>query len=208
MTTPREAAREAAERELSDPRYREHEPGLLRRALDAFWDWVDSLFSTAASVTPGGAVGLLVLAVVVIALAVALRLRLGSPRRAPRPEAALFADGPRSSADHRSAAERHAAAGHWTEACQERMRALVRALEERALLDPRPGRTADEAATDAGHVLPAHRTALSAAARTFDDLTYGGRTGDEGTYHRLSRLDTDLATAKPDLTRTPAGGGA
>ena len=34
------------------------------------------------------------------------------------------------------------------------MRAIVRSLEERALLDPRPGRTADEAAAEAGRTAP------------------------------------------------------
>ena len=37
------------------------------------------------------------------------------------------------------------------------MRAIVRSLEERALLDLRPGRTADEAAAEAGRSLPAPR---------------------------------------------------
>ncbi len=84
------------------------------------------------------------------------------------------------------------------------MRALVRALEDRAVLDPRPGRTADEAATEAGRSLPAHASRLRAAARVFDDVTYGGRTADAAAYQRLCALDRDIETAKPLLA---AGGG-
>ncbi|MGC0410015.1 hypothetical protein RKD31_003258 [Streptomyces sp. SAI-163] len=86
------------------------------------------------------------------------------------------------------------------------MRAVVRALEERALLDIRPGRTADEAATEAGHALPAHRDRLRAAARDFDDVTYGGRSGSEPSYRRLTELDHDLERSKPHLAGSTTGG--
>ncbi|MHC5908721.1 DUF4129 domain-containing protein, partial [Streptomyces sp. S6] len=114
--------------------------------------------------------------------------------------APLFGDRARSAADHRAAAEEHAAQGHWNEAVQERMRAIVRALEERALLDTRPGRTADEAAAEAGHTLPDHADQLHTAARDFDDVTYGGRHSDERTYRRIAGLDDTLDRAKPRLT--------
>ncbi|GGY07633.1 DUF4129 domain-containing protein, partial [Streptomyces anandii] len=80
------------------------------------------------------------------------------------------------------------------------MRAIVRSLEERALLDVRPGRTADEAAAEAGRTLPAHSDRLHAAARDFDDVTYGGRRATEQSYHRTARLDRDLENTRPKLT--------
>lgn len=126
------------------------------------------------------------------------------PRRRPVTAPALFDDRPRSAAEHRAAAEAHAAQGHWNQAVQERMRAVVRALEERALLDPRPGRTADEAAAEAGRALPAHTDRLRTAARDFDDVTYGGRTASEDTYRGLAALDGDLERAKPALAGTHA----
>ncbi|NEB80458.1 DUF4129 domain-containing protein, partial [Streptomyces sp. SID14478] len=85
----------------------------------------------------------------------------------------------------------------------ERMRALVRALEERALLDPRPGRTADEAATEAARPLPQHAERLHAAAREFDDVTYGGRTATPDTYQRLTALDSEVDRTTPSLTAAP-----
>ncbi|MFD0347693.1 DUF4129 domain-containing protein [Kitasatospora aburaviensis] len=85
------------------------------------------------------------------------------------------------------------------------MRALVRALEERTLLDARPGRTADEAAAEAGRSLPEHAAALTAAARTFDDIAYGDRTADRAAYQLLRDLDQALERARPALAAAPGG---
>ncbi|MFI8101736.1 DUF4129 domain-containing protein [Streptomyces sp. NPDC086023] len=205
VTTPRVPAREAAERELSKPMYHENDPGLLQRAWNAFWDWVGEVLDAASGVTPGGTLGLVVVVLLVLALLAALWWRLGTPRRAAASAAALFDDRPRSAAEHRTAAEAHAAAGRWTEAVQERMRALVRSLEERTLLAPRPGRTADEAAAEAARTLPAHTAALRAAARAFDDVTYGGRTADQEAYVRLRDLDLTLERTRPLLDATTPG---
>ncbi|MEV5429556.1 DUF4129 domain-containing protein [Streptomyces sp. NPDC052701] len=202
VTVPRDPAREAARRELSKRVYHENDPSLFQRALDAFWDWLGKLLDAASTATPGGTLGLVVIALAVLALLGALWWRLGTPRRRPASAAALFDERPRGAADHRAAAGAHAAQGHWNQAVQERMRAIVRALEERALLDARPGRTADEAAAEAGRVLPAHAGRLRAAARDFDDVTYGGRPATEQAYHRVAELDRDLERTKPRLTST------
>ncbi|WP_406381855.1 DUF4129 domain-containing protein [Streptomyces sp. NBC_01618] len=205
VDTPRVPAQEAAEHELSKPMYHENDPNLLQRGLDRLWDWIGDLLNTASGAAPGGPVGLVVLVLVVIGLVAALWWRLGTPHRAVRSAEALFDDGPRSAAEHRTAAEAHAAAHRWNEAVQERMRAIVRSLEERALLVPRPGRTADEAAAEAGRPLPAHAARLHAAAREFDDVTYGGRTADQQAYLTVRTLDLDLQTAKPFLTTAAQG---
>ncbi|MFJ4240345.1 DUF4129 domain-containing protein [Streptomyces iakyrus] len=204
LTTPRDPAREAARRELSKRMYHENDPSLFQRALDAFWDWLGKLFNAASTATPGGTLGLIVVILAVIAVLAALWWRLGTPRRQPTSSATLFDDRPRSAADHRATAEAHAAQGHWNQAVQERMRALVRALEERALLDVRPGRTADEAAAEAGRALPAHTDRLRTAARDFDDVTYGGRSATEQSYHRIAELDRDLERTKPQLATSSA----
>ncbi|MFF5427151.1 MULTISPECIES: DUF4129 domain-containing protein [unclassified Streptomyces] len=193
-------AREAAERELSDPAYHQNDPSLLQRGLNRFWEWLGDLLDEASGAAPGGVLGLVVVAVVVLALVAALWWRLGTPRRSPSTSAeSLFEDGPRTAAEHRASAARHASAGRWNQAVQERMRAVVRSLEERTLIDPRPGRTADEAAAEAGRSLPSHAEALRLAARAFDDVTYGGRTADEAAYLRLSELDTALERTRPVL---------
>lgn len=205
VDTPRVPAREAAEHELSKPMYHENDPNLLQQGLDRLWDWIGELLDTASGAAPGGPLGLIVLMLLVVGLVAALWWRLGTPPRPVRSADALFDDGPRSAAEHRRAAETHAAAQRWNEAVQERMRAVVRSLEERALLDPRPGRTADEAAAEAGRPLPAHAARLHAAAREFDDVTYGGRTADQQAYLAVRALDLDLETAKPVLTTAARG---
>ncbi|MGW2466344.1 DUF4129 domain-containing protein [Streptomyces bauhiniae] len=207
VTVPRDPAREAARRELAKRMYHENDPSLFQRALNAFWEWLGRLLAKAASATPGGSLGLLVAVLCVIAVLAALWWRLGTPRRSPVAAAPLFDERPRTAAEHRAAAEAHAAQGHWNQAVQERMRAIVRALEERALLDVRPGRTADEAAAEAGHVLPAHADGLHAAARHFDDVTYGGRTADQQSYQRVAQLDSDLERAHPTLVNSAAPDG-
>jgi hypothetical protein len=199
VTVPRDPAREAARRELSKRMYHENDPSWFQRALDTFWEWVGKLFDAASTATPGGTLGLVVLIAAVVAVVGALWWRLGTPRRQPSSAPALFDDRPRSAAEHRAAAEAHAAQGHWNQAVRERMRAIVRALEERALLDVRPGRTADEAAAEAGHALPGHAGRLHAAARDFDDVTYGGRSASEESYRGIAALDRDLERTKPRL---------
>nr|WP_307167605.1 DUF4129 domain-containing protein [Streptomyces rishiriensis] len=200
LTVPRDPAREAARRELSKDLYHQNDPSLFQRALDTLWDWVGDLLDTASTATPGGTLGLVVVILATAAVVGALWWRLGSPRRRPTSAAALFDDRPRSAAEHRAAAEAHAAQAHWNQAVQERMRAIVRSLEERALLDTRPGRTADEAAADAGRTLPAHTDRLRTAARDFDDVTYGGRRATRQSYARTAELDLDLERTKPQLT--------
>ncbi|MCL6738689.1 DUF4129 domain-containing protein [Streptomyces neyagawaensis] len=204
VTLPRDPAREAARRELSKGMYHENDRSWYERAMDAFWDWIGKLFDTASAATPGGAIGLTVIVLAVLALVGALWWRLGTPHRTPVSSGRLFDDRPRSAAEHRAAAEAQAAQGHWDRALQERMRAVVRSLEERALLDVRPGRTADEAASEAGRALPAHADRLRTAAQDFDDVTYGGRAAAEGTYRHLAALDDDLERAKPALAGSSA----
>ncbi|GGK24372.1 membrane protein [Streptomyces camponoticapitis] len=205
VDTPRVPAREAAEDELSKPMYHENDPNLLQRAMDRFWEWIGDLFNSVAGSGVTSPVGLAVIAVLVAALGTALWWRLGTPGRTTLPKDALFDSGPRGAAEHRANAEEHAAAERWNPAVQERMRAVVRSLEERTILDPRPGRTADEAAADAGRSLPEHATALRAAARAFDDITYGGRTADQQTYLRLRELDLALESSRPQLSDVTQG---
>lgn len=201
VTIGREAAREAARVELSKPAYHQNDPGLLQRAMNRFWEWVGDLFDRASGATPGGTLGLLAIAVFALLIAAALWWRLGAPSRAAaRTPGTLFDDGVRSAADHRSAAEALAGEGRWSEAVQERMRAVVRSLEERTLLDPRPGRTADEAAAEAAVSLPSHAAALRTAARTFDDVTYGAHPATPEMYATLTTLDQALSRTKPLLT--------
>ncbi|WP_062203685.1 DUF4129 domain-containing protein [Streptomyces sp. NBRC 109706] len=205
LGVPRDPAREAAERELSQHAYTQHEPGLVRRAWNWLWERLFGTLESAAFHAPGGWLGLLIIVLLVAALLLAIRLRLGALRGAAGPGrgGTLFTDRPRTSAEHRAAAAEHAAAGHWNEAVRERMRAIVRALEERALLEPRPGRTATEAATEAAHALPDLGPRLLAAAALFDAVSYGEQPATADDYARLTALDEAQRDTRPRLATAP-----
>lgn len=202
----REAAREAAERELSREVYTQYEPNLFQRFVDWAWGHLSSLLDGFGFQPPGGLAGLLLLALLVTALVIALRLRLGALRDATRTgrREPLHRDSHRTAADHRNAADQHAAAGRWEDAVRERTRALVRDLEERTVLDTRPGRTADEAAREAGTALPDHADRLRDAARTFDAVTYGGRPASHADHARVADLDRDVQRTRPQHAVQPA----
>ncbi|WP_063752976.1 DUF4129 domain-containing protein [Streptomyces sp. NRRL S-350] len=208
VTVPRDPARDAAREELLNAEYHKHDPSLVQRITDWFYDRISSALDSISGQGADGTTGLVLFLVVAVLIGVALWWRLGAPRRAARTAlgGVYGADGARSAAQYRADAAGHAAAGRWAEAVREQMRALVRGLEERTLLDSRPGRTADEAAAEAGRALPEHAAALAAAARTFDDIAFGERTADQGAYLLLHELDRALERARPVLA--PVAGSA
>lgn len=196
----RDDARELARRELQKQIYHRDEPSFLDRLLRRIGDWIDSLFDHVPGDHTGGSgswTALAALLLLLILIAAAIWWRIGNVRRNAAERASLLDDAHTTAEDHRSAAERHAAAEQWPEAIRERLRAIARDLEERVIVQPRPGRTADELATEAGLALPDHADELSAGVRIFDDVWYGGRTGDAEGYGRLTELDRRLRSARP-----------
>lgn len=211
MTTPdpvdpdRATAQRWAAEELVGREYRQAEPNLLQRVAQEVLDWITELLSRAEGVSAGYglAVGLgILLAAVLVALLVAGPVRRGARWRA-RSAGGVFTEQLRTAAEHRAAAEAAAGAGDLGTAVRERFRAVARSLEERVVLDPRPGRTADEVAREAGARLPEAAGALLDAARAFDDVSYGGRTGTTDAYRRVVAADEATGRARPG--RVPAG---
>jgi hypothetical protein len=196
----RDQARELARHELHRSIYHRDEPSILDRVLQKITDWLDSLLNRLPGNHAGGGgswEALVVLLVLLILVAAAVWWRAGNIRRNAAERGGLLEDRPTNADDHRAQAELHAAAGEWAHAIRERLRAIARDLEERAILEPRPGRTADELAVEAGDALPGHADDLTAGVRVFDDVWYGGRTADADGYRRLSELDDRLRTARP-----------
>ena len=130
--------------------------------------------------------------------------RGGPVRRTASGATTLFVGRTRSAAEHRRAADQAAASSRWEEAVLERYRAIVRSLEERTILDPRPGRTADEAAADAALVLPLVAADLRAAAQTFDTVAYGGRSASSTDDRFLRELDRAVLATSPRAHATGA----
>lgn len=188
-------ARHWLERELTDPVYRER-----RSLLQRFWDWLSDLFG---SMPIGGAGGpwwlllvvLLVAAIALIAFRVAGPVRRGSGRSVRSARVLDEGDG-RDAEDLRAAANAAARAGDWATAVAERFRAMVRALEDRAVLDERPGRTAREAADVAAHRLPEHAEGLHRASHLFDGVVYGRHQAGPQDDEELRELDRAVDRAR------------
>ncbi|MDF2710126.1 MAG: hypothetical protein K0R62_5778 [Nonomuraea muscovyensis] len=199
-----EAARRAAD-ELLKPAY-EQEP-----LIDRLWRQVqqflgDLMDAAAGGGTTGGVIAAVLITLVILAVVVLVGWQLRrTSRRNATGSAALFGEHARSAAEHRRAAEGLAAEGRYTEAIQERLRAIARDLEERALVDGLPGRTADELSAEAARALPAFAAELAAAARSFDDVTYGDVPGTRAAYDAMTELDERLRVARPVALTGPAG---
>ncbi|MFC8922735.1 DUF4129 domain-containing protein [Cellulosimicrobium sp. NPDC057127] len=191
--------------ELTKPEY-STDPSLLSR----FLDWLAELFDGAPSLDVSGRWAALVVVLVVLVVA-AIAFRVAGPVRLSRRTAAsavVLDDDTRSAAELRDAADAAAAAGDWATAVLERFRAVVRSLEERALLEPRPGRTAWEAAQAAGERVPDVADDLVRGAHLFDDVCYGKARVGADADQLLRGLDARAGTARPAVRGELAGAGA
>ena len=190
----REQAQRLAELELSDPAYRAAQPGFVERAITWLVEWVQRVAERAADAAPGGWLGILGLILLVVVAVLFIRWRIGPLSRAAG--LTFTVDPGTSAAQYRSRAEELAAAGQWDEAVSQRMRALVRAGQERGLIDTHPGWTADEVAASVAERAPEARDLLTAAARTFDEVRYGGRPGSPAAYRAVAEADDRVAAGQ------------
>jgi hypothetical protein len=192
----REQAADLARLELAKPRYRAEDEPLVQRAIRWLAERVQELIDTAATTSPLGWFGLLGVLALVVGIVVVVRRRTGPLTRGGAAPA-LFDGATRDAAAYRAEAEAHAARGDWAEAVRARLRALVRDLADRGLVDAGAGRTADEIAREAGAALPEAAADLRAAARTFDDIWYGGHPAGRASYERVVATDERVAVARP-----------
>lgn len=189
-------ARRWLERELAQPVY-DDSPSLLERLLE----WIGSLFGDVPALDLD--TRLVALAVVlVLALVASVALWVAGPVRRTRSRSGrggtvLGREDTRTAAQLRSAADEAAAREDWHEAVAERFRAVVRSLEERTVLDERPGRTAHEAVEAAAARLPASGAALREAGRLFDDVVYGDQPAARADDARLREVDAAVAAERP-----------
>jgi type II secretory pathway pseudopilin PulG len=194
---------------------------LARRELAevSFWqrviDRLARLFSNAQTAVPGGWFGLVALAVIAVLVVTAIIFWV-RPARTRRDRTRSVLSGESVTArDYRLAAERLAADGDYAGAIVQTVRAIAADLDERGVLPPKPGRTADELAAEAGRELPSLAADLRAATGLFDDVRYGDRQASLAGYELVSRVDADVLAARPArepaapaLAGSPAGSGA
>ncbi|WP_454084863.1 DUF4129 domain-containing protein [Georgenia sp. Marseille-Q6866] len=191
-------ARRWAEEELSRSVYHD-EPNLLERAWAWFLEQLQRLVELDVS-APSTLVPLLV--VVGAAVLLAVVLYLAGPLRArrrgtPGTSHAVFDDADATSEDLTAAADAAARRRDWAQAVLMRFRAVIRSLDERAVLDDRPGFTAHEASTAAARLLPDCADGLVWAGRLFDDVCYGSATPGQAEDARLRELAAAVARSRP-----------
>ena len=200
----RRAAQELARKELSRGIYHPH-PSWTEQVLAAIARLLSRIFHAASGAVPGGWWGLVALMALAVIVAAGLWAWIGPVARAHRGPGPLAAAGEaRTARDHRHEAGRLAQAGDYAGAIRECVRAIAAELDERSVLPPRTGRTADEFAEEAGQALPAHAAALRDAARVFDEVCYGQRPGTKAGYDRLRDLDQRVQASAPRVSK-PAG---
>ena len=205
--TGREAGQRLARAELSKAIYHPHAP-LTQRILNVIGDLLSDL-SQAGRAFPGGWWAAVALAAVLATIIAVVMSRTGPLARSRRAEGQLMTgSGPLSAADHRMRAGRLADAGDYAAATVERVRAIARELDDRAVLTPRAGRTANEMAKEAAAALPAEAGALRSAALLFDDICYGDRPGTQAGYALIQELDTRISASVPKPGAALAGVGS
>jgi Domain of unknown function (DUF4129) len=202
VTTPgpigRDAAKRLARDELSKAIY--HQPqSLPARIAHAIAELLQRIFSAATSAAPGGWWTVLALAALVVAAVSVIAVRLGPVARSARTTGRAWDPGPRTmtARELRDASAASAADGDYSTAIVQRVRAIVVSCEERGILTADAGRTANEVAAQAGEHFPGQHADLAAAARSFDQIRYGGSAGTRDGYERLCALDAALATLRP-----------
>lgn len=178
----RDGARADARRELSKGIYHRDDDPWPLRVFNAVQRWLDHLFHTVSRHAPGGGVGALALLLAAIVLIAFVWWRVGFVQRTAAVPGAVLTGRARTSADLLREAEAAAAAGRWEDAVVARMRALATLVEERGLVDARPGRTADELAVEVARALPIAGDAIRSAAAAFDAVAYGRRPAERATY--------------------------
>ena len=101
-------------------------------------------------------------------------------------------------------ADQYAARGQYAEAVRERLRAIVRNLVDRRVIDHHPGWTVTELADAAALARPAVRPPLTEACGIFSTLWYGLRPANHDHDARMRALVTAVAATLD----SPGGGGA
>jgi hypothetical protein len=179
----------------------------------SFWQRILSdlghLFTASRNAVPGGWFGLIVFGVLIIGLIVVI-LTWARPSAGRRIRAgAVLADSARTARDYRRSAARFAEGGDFSAAIVDGVRAIAAELDERGILAPRLGRTADELAAEAGAELPDLADDLRAVTRMFDEVRYGDRPGTETGYQQVARVDASVRTAPVTVgePRQPAAAG-
>ena len=194
----RDAAHRAAQDELNKPIYSKGSGA--QQLIDWLNEQLYRLLQQTASIPGGWFTATVLLILLLVAVVVGIRIARRTMRTNRGGDYTLFEAAQLTAAQHRATAESYAAEENWAAAIRHRLRAVARQLEETGILNPAPGRTANELARDAGAALPHLTDELSQAATAFNDVTYGEQPGTQATYQMVADLDHHLRSRTPAAT--------
>lgn len=198
-------ARELLINELAKSPYQAAKPTLFDQIAKAIQDWLESLRIGEAQGPPALGIGILLIVVAVAIVAAILIFGLPRLNRRSKVAGTLFGENDERSSDAmRRDAEAAAARGDFSMAIAEMFRAIARGLAERTIVATLPGTTASGFASNTGRIFPAHAERITAAARSFDEVRYLGRSGSAEQYAQVSALEGELRTLKVALEPAPA----
>ncbi|WP_051208632.1 DUF4129 domain-containing protein [Propionicicella superfundia] len=188
-------AQRRADEELSKAKY-SHMPEWLTQIIEWAQRTLENIVRTVVGGPgSGGGVswGLVALVLVLLGVVALVVWRVGLPRwrQVARPDAEVDVDQSVMPVTYRDRAEAAAARGDYRTAIRERFRAIVRELEFRTIIAPRPSRTAFEAAAAAARELPHATDPLYTAAELFSAVMYGDRAGTPAGWQQI--LDAERA---------------
>jgi hypothetical protein len=186
----RDTGHEAAQRELGKPIYPKE--SITERVQEWLHELLYRVLEQGSSLPGGWFTASVLLTLLAVAIVVAIRIVRRTIRTRHDGDYQLFDAGQLSAEQHRAIAERCAAEADWTAAIRHRLRAAARVLEENGILDPAPGRTANELARTAAEQLPQFGSELSRAAGAFNDVAYGETPGTPAAYQMIADLDDHL----------------
>lgn len=194
-------ARSRVLEELSKPEY-DDSPGFIPWLLGVIEDWLMSVLDgiDGSSTAQAGIAVLIVVALLTVVFLVLRRTGLIRRSHALAVAAELDADPVLSGSQLRDSAREAIGAGRTDDGTVLALRALVRDLEERTLMDVTAGMTAHEAAALAAAPFPELRGRLQRGAVAFDTAAYSHRAASPKQADDLLRLAEYIAESVPDLT--------
>lgn len=187
--------------ELSKTVYQDAKPGLLERLLTTIGQWLADVLRNVTAVDPDLGVVLIGFGAIAVIL---LAVWLIRPRRNARTrELPGIFDGTtvHTAAEHRAHAAAAAGNGRYDDGLTEILRAVIVSAEERGVLDPAPGRTADEVSALLQSVFPGRRSGIGWLTSRFNEVRYGNGSAGAGDYGRAAALEEALQGEHPQRHR-------
>ncbi|MEM8905914.1 MAG: DUF4129 domain-containing protein [Actinomycetota bacterium] len=199
--------RRVAERVLEGSEFREPEPSLVQRVLDAIGDLLGELLEGVGDGGAGTFIGVALVAASIGALVwLVVRLvpdvraaRLGAAGGGTRHRPTVEVAEQRSPDSWDDEAAGHEAAGRWDEALRARYRAVVARLARRGAVRDAPDATTGEHRSGVDRDdrrAPVDAGAFASSADRFDEVWYGGSSASPDDVDRARRLAEEVDGAR------------